>query len=663
MPRRSTVFAQATVIACHLSVTSWLCAQTEAEVVVRGDQVLTPSVSSHDANIASSIIRRDRLSTPGVEAADVLRELPGAQVMQTGGLGAPATLSLRGANNTQTAAVMAGARLDDELTGITDLSLLPLWFVNRIEVFRGAAPFDLDRVLPGGVLVLEPRYNSESQGRARFEVGSFGERAASVIASSGDETLSVTAGLRAAASDDDYPFPNHQGLLLSPGGPIITRRANADFSSRDVWLAVNRCTAKYTLEVIANQFEREQGVPKLGLLPTVQSRGLTNRDLAAVRLLVNLDRHHQLEALSNVLHSSISLRDPLTQLDLLAQRVDVDTWRSTSSLAVLGRHDKKIRWRISLAAEEARLTRVDAADAALSAPPDLTARRNALRLAGATEVQVIGPFGLHAQAVSEATSERAGQNGNPRSDAWLTGRAGLHMNTSHWQVWLNATRAARPPSLGERYGESTSIHGNPNLKPEQSIGFELAGRWSPNGLNSRIWFDGASFVRWTDDAILLVSSDQKFAVPYNLQGTRVAGIEGTSGARLVGGLESEIGATLLDARQTQPAQSGPEPMLPFQSRLTTHAVLRLRNQIERKFLRSFIIEARFNWQSNRAADLAGNAILPAQSSLDLEAAWLGLFGALDARLRVANVFDVPRFDLVGYPLPGRSVHASLEVPW
>jgi outer membrane cobalamin receptor len=148
MPRSRIVFVQVIVIVCHLSVTSWLRTQSEADVVVHGDQVSTSSASSRDANIASSTIRRDRLSTPSVEAADVLRELPGAQVMQTGGFGAPATLSLRGANNTLTAAVMAGARLDDALTGITDFSLLPLWFVNRIEVFRGAAPFDMDRVLP-----------------------------------------------------------------------------------------------------------------------------------------------------------------------------------------------------------------------------------------------------------------------------------------------------------------------------------------------------------------------------------------------------------------------------------------------------------------------------------------------------------------------------------
>jgi hypothetical protein len=94
-----------------------------------------------------------------------------------------------------------------------------------------------------------------------------------------------------------------------------------------------------------------------------------------------------------------------------------------------------------------------------------------------------------------------------------------------------------------------------------------------------------------------------------------------------------------------------------------HAVLRVRNPIEQWYLRSFIIEGRFNWQSSRTADFAALAILPAQSSFDLEAAWLGLFGAVDARLRVANLFDVPRFDFVGYPLPGRSIYASLEVPW
>jgi hypothetical protein len=42
---------------------------------------------------------------------------------------------------------------------------------------------------------------------------------------------------------------------------------------------------------------------------------------------------------------------------------------------------------------------------------------------------------------------------------------------------------------------------------------------------------------------------------------------------------------------------------------------------------------------------------------------LALLKYTDLRVRVANLFGVPRYDFVGYPLPGRSVHSSLEVKW
>jgi hypothetical protein len=34
---------------------------------------------------------------------------------------------------------------------------------------------------------------------------------------------------------------------------------------------------------------------------------------------------------------------------------------------------------------------------------------------------------------------------------------------------------------------------------------------------------------------------------------------------------------------------------------------------------------------------------------------------LVSKLRLANVLDSQRFDIVGYPLPGRSVYGSLEL--
>jgi len=36
---------------------------------------------------------------------------------------------------------------------------------------------------------------------------------------------------------------------------------------------------------------------------------------------------------------------------------------------------------------------------------------------------------------------------------------------------------------------------------------------------------------------------------------------------------------------------------------------------------------------------------------------------LTARLRVADIFNATRTDIIGYPLPGRSVYFGLEASW
>jgi len=640
-------------------------AQSNLEVTITGDRALTPSASSRDDTVASSVVRRDRLAAPGVEAADVLRDLPGVQVRQTGGLAAPSTLGLRGANPNQTAAVIAGARMDDELTGVTDLSLFPLWFTNRIEIFRGASPFGFDRILPGGVLLVEPRSDTQSGGLVRLEAGSFGERAAHVIASSGDESFSVTAGLRAAASDNDYPFSNpfrnNQGQNTSGNQSQTDRIQNADFSSRDVWLTASRCTSRYTIEAVANRFEREQGVLKIAVVPSKQARAESARDLWATRVIVSLDSAHELEARFNILASSILVRDPLGELALQAhQRVDVDTIRSESGLALQSKPTANGRWRLSLGVEEARLTRVDAPGESF-APPDVVATREAVRGAAAAEARLVGPLGVHAQAMGEVNSERANSSSERHNLTEETGRAGLHWRQTSWQSWFNLTRAARPPALGERYGLSVSVFGNPRLRPERSLGAELGARFAPHGYSSPVWLEAVSFARYTNDAIVIVPTTQGHATPVNLDTTHVLGLEFAGGARVFKPFEIEANLTLLDPRETsQLFFAGQAQLIPLQSTATASTVLRMRQPIERENLRTLLVEARLLWESLRASGVAN---LPAQSSFDLDFALLGLLKYTDLRMRIANLFGVPRYDFVGYPLPGRSVHSSLEVKW
>jgi iron complex outermembrane receptor protein len=72
------------------------------------------------------------------------------------------------------------------------------------------------------------------------------------------------------------------------------------------------------------------------------------------------------------------------------------------------------------------------------------------------------------------------------------------------------------------------------------------------------------------------------------------------------------------------------------------------------------LRARHVYQSSRYADLAGLAVIPEQHTFDVDGSVATLGGALVLRARVVNVFDAARFDVVGFPLPGRSLFVSLE---
>ena len=74
-------------------------------------------------------------------------------------------------------------------------------------------------------------------------------------------------------------------------------------------------------------------------------------------------------------------------------------------------------------------------------------------------------------------------------------------------------------------------------------------------------------------------------------------------------------------------------------------------------------EVRWVYQSSRYADTAGLAVIPSQSSLDAELLAQSRDKHFTVRLRATDLLDTPRFDVVGFPLPGRSAFASLEESW
>jgi vitamin B12 transporter len=120
---------------------------------------------------------------------------------------------------------------------------------------------------------------------------------------------------------------------------------------------------------------------------------------------------------------------------------------------------------------------------------------------------------------------------------------------------------------------------------------------------------------------------------------------------------------VLDPRDTTPNRPTGNDILPFHSRLIVAPRLDAESTLTSSLIQRVSGSLVYVYESSRFADAAGLAVIPAQASLDAEAAAAGLDDHLTARLRVANVLGAPRFDVVGFPLPGRSAFFSMEATW
>src|SRR4029079_11321349 len=128
-----------------------------------------------DSNVASYVVRGADLKRPGASAVDVIAASPGVEAARSGAGSDLATVSIRGAPSAELPVYLAGIRLNDDVTGAADLSTVPLFALDRIEVYRGNAPAEADRLGIGGALFFEPRLPRSTHAGATFGAGSFGE--------------------------------------------------------------------------------------------------------------------------------------------------------------------------------------------------------------------------------------------------------------------------------------------------------------------------------------------------------------------------------------------------------------------------------------------------------------------------------------------------------
>ena len=627
----------------------------DIEVVVPGTAI--DKHATADATAASTVLRRDELKSPGATSASVLASVPGVEVNQVGSGSDLATASLRGTSSAQTPVYLAGIRLNDDLSGTADLSTVPLWMLDRIEIYRGNAKPGSEPSGIGGAVDFEPRYPTGSETRLGTSLGSFGQRSLYAGLGQGTQHAQGLVAIRRESAQNDYTYYDNGGTAYTAADDRWAQRLNADQSTWDAWaLARVQPSRESQVLLLANGFDREQGTPGLLAIPALHARAHIRRELFGLSTQTSLAcskvARCQLASATSFQRASTDLSDMgITNLSSNSNRMSQSatlTWR--------GNEDWSITPSAGWAAETLRVASVGA--------ESLDAKRTEASAGAFVQWQTSSRLTILGQVRLDTETTQA--SSTPTFLSQPSGRVGGRYEiASGWNLLTNVGHYHRVPTLGELYGTSAFVVGNASLSPEHGTNIDVGTRYV---LQRRPWatyFEAYVFQQDLDQLIAWRRSSFGQIRPYNVGSARLRGVENLVVVEPSAVVRLQSTATLLDPRDTSENRTLRNDILPFRSRLVLDGRVELHTShpVAMLHLRQVSTSLHAMHRSSRYQDQAGLIIIPQSTTFDVDAAFTLADLPLTLRASLYNLANTPRYDVVGYPLPPRAVALSAELDW
>ena len=631
------------------------------QVTVRG---------ASDVAFSSVISADDSLREP-VSAASLLAASPGVAVRRLGVDGSFATLSIRGSASTQVGVMLGRIPLTSGADPSFDVGSLPLVPGSSLRVYRGFAPASTGTSgYLGGVLVIDPPSTALGE---RTEWWTLGGSLGSLKVRAGDVRrvgdVTVATGLFASRTDGSFAYPREDPRT---GERLEVPRENGGVVAAGGLSRVTLERPWGTVSALVLADERRQGLAGSSDAPTRFTELETSRLVAGVDAIFRTGGSGALHFAGYGRRERAEVDDPKHELGFGgAFRAVQKITSSGGSLGYRGRVGSRVWGDVFV---DARVETLTPESPIVGTPDD--ARRNAVGLGAELGARPMGRRPLASSFRFDARADEA--RGTPGFGQPAFGEAQAFAPSGHFGAEFelapnlslagHAGSLERPPGFVELFGARGVLVGDPALRPERATSADLGVRTSVHDGDVRVDVEAVGFATSATDLIAFVPAGVRTLRAHNIDRASIWGAEATI-VLVAPHIRSRLAYTALRARNE--AESGVEAQKPLPGRAPHDLVYDVVYSFGPVRLR-YGLDA----VAGTTLDTAGAIALPPRVFHGIGASYQTVVSAragLSFGLQVDNLLDeralhvaadspvsarpalLPASDLVGYPLPGRTV--------
>lgn len=677
--------------------------RTVVEVPIRGSLEAQRNLDATSVGFGTAVdVEALPGATPDDALAEVVARTPGANVRSLGGLGQFSAVSLRGSAPAQVAIFLDGVPLGGTLAGLVNLSDIPLDGIGRIEIHRGHVPIRYGSAAIGGAIDLVSKLRwDEPSVSVRAGYGSFGARSVGVAATTPlRRNLVLTTRASYGGAQGDFLYYDDAGTNVFTGDDRTRVRTNNDYDRVLAQVRLDGERGPWRWSTQQWFVGRWSGVAGPIGAPSEDARigNLAARTLGSVEHLRPGKRPGgRLTWKFGLGFVAQRYRDPAGELGLNTddQRLRaVDVYVSP-------------RWRVPLwqgafltTVADARPEFIDVDERVPEGVASGDAARNRWSFGVGTELEqflldrriLLAPAvridGVQSRFAVAANEGEPGDSGRDDAALGISPRLGTRIRLfGPLSVRGSVGRYFRPPTLLELFGDRGYIVGNEGLVPERGTSVDAGIVVDLERPNVSTYASVAGFGGWSEDLITWTSAG-RVTRPRNISAARVRGLESAltiEPARRPVTLHAHYTLTDTEDRGPDPTFAG-QP-LPGRPRHDLFARWTAGWPWPR---RGYIVEPRFLYTAEFIAgtnlDPAGRLQLPprvlqgvgAELHLRKPSERGGLGQQVHFAFEVRNLLDVRTAavtpsvanarptpvavsDFIGFPLPGRSLWASVVI--